>query len=258
MSRSRAGTAETNILGEKSTSSASSPCDSNRGCEAQQEPLPRSDLDPEDEQPYPEGGFRAWAVVFGSFCGMLAGFGMMNTVGTFQAYLSTHQLSNYSEGNIGWIFSLYVFLSFFCGILIGPIFDAKGPNLLVFLGSISLLASMMLLGLCTSSSLLSTYSHPSLLSLFDRVLAFHRRLWHPRRLGNVFGLYTRRVLHRPFLPEAPCKCYRLSNYRRKYRRHHVSSDASVIFSETGVCLEHEDHGIHNAFSTYHCQCPYPL
>ncbi|KAI9731414.1 MAG: hypothetical protein M1835_003530, partial [Candelina submexicana] len=58
----------------------------------------------------------------------------MNTVGTFQAYLSTHQLSNYSEGDIGWIFSLYVFLAFFCGILIGPIFDAKGPRLLVFLG----------------------------------------------------------------------------------------------------------------------------
>ncbi len=258
MSQSRAGTAETKLHGEKSTSSASSPCDSNRGCEAQQSTLPCRDPNPEDEQTYPEGGSRAWAVAFGSFCGMLAGFGMMNTVGTFQAYLSTHQLSNYSEGNIGWIFSLYVFLSFFCGILIGPIFDAKGPRLLVFLGSISLLASLMLLGLCTSSSLLSTRSCPSLLNLFDRVLAFHPRLWHPRRLGDVSGLYTRRVLHRPFFPEAPCNSYRLSDYRRKYRGHHVSSDAPVIFSETGVCLEHEDHGIHNALSTYHSQCPYPF
>lgn len=28
---------------------------------------------------YPEGGLRAWLVVFGSFCGMTAAFGFMNT-----------------------------------------------------------------------------------------------------------------------------------------------------------------------------------
>lgn len=31
------------------------------------------------ESGYPEGGLRAWLVVFGSFCGMLAAFGFMNT-----------------------------------------------------------------------------------------------------------------------------------------------------------------------------------
>ncbi|KAI9837100.1 MAG: hypothetical protein M1819_000751 [Sarea resinae] len=104
----------------------------------------------DDETDYPEGGLKAWSVVFGSFCGMLASFGMMNTCGTFQAYLGTHQLKNYSEGDVGWIFSVYVFLSFFCGIQIGPIFDAKGPRALVFVGSILVVASMMLLGVCTA------------------------------------------------------------------------------------------------------------
>jgi hypothetical protein len=32
-----------------------------------------------DETVYPEGGLRAWLVVLGSFCGMLASFGFMNT-----------------------------------------------------------------------------------------------------------------------------------------------------------------------------------
>lgn len=105
----------------------------------------------EEEVTYPEGGLRAWLVVFGSFSGMLAAFGMMNTIGTFQAYLSTHQLSDYSEGTIGWIFSLYVFLAFFCGIQIGPVFDAKGPRLLVFAGTAFLLASSLLLGICTGN-----------------------------------------------------------------------------------------------------------
>ena len=95
------------------------------------------------EVTYPEGGLKAWSVVFGSFCGMLAAFGLMNTVGTFQAYLSTHQLSSYSESTIGWIFSLYIFLAFFCGVQIGPIFDAKGPKWLVLAGSVLLVASVM-------------------------------------------------------------------------------------------------------------------
>lgn len=59
---------------------------------------------------YPEGGLRAWAVVLGSFSGMLASFGLMNSIGIFQAYVSTHQLAQYSDGTVGWIFSGFVFL----------------------------------------------------------------------------------------------------------------------------------------------------
>lgn len=71
------------------------------------------------EQFYPEGGREAWLVVFGSFCGMVAAFGIMNTIGTFQTYLAANQLRNYSEGQIGWIFGVYVFTSFLGGIQIG-------------------------------------------------------------------------------------------------------------------------------------------
>jgi MFS family permease len=39
--------------------------------------------------------------------------------------------------------------SFFCGAPIGPIFDAYGPRALIFAGSILLLASIFLLGLCS-------------------------------------------------------------------------------------------------------------
>ncbi|KAL9094073.1 MAG: hypothetical protein Q9165_003743 [Trypethelium subeluteriae] len=99
---------------------------------------------------YPEGGLAAWLVVLGSFMGTFASFGMMNTIGTFQAYISTHQLAHYRADQIAWIFSTYAFLSFFCGVQIGPIFDAKGPRLLVLAGSALIVASMLLLGLCTA------------------------------------------------------------------------------------------------------------
>jgi len=99
---------------------------------------------------YPEGGLQAWLVVLGSFSGMTASFGYMNTIGIYQAYLAEHQLSEYSESTIGWVFSVYIFLTFFCGVQIGPIFDAKGPRLLIAIGSVFLLLSEFLLGVCTS------------------------------------------------------------------------------------------------------------
>lgn len=71
------------------------------------------------KQFYPEGGKDAWLVVLGSFTAMIASFGIMNTIGTFQTYLASHQLSSYSEGHIGWIFGVYAFISFFGGIQIG-------------------------------------------------------------------------------------------------------------------------------------------
>jgi MFS family permease len=99
---------------------------------------------------YPEGGLEAWLCVFGSFCGLMVALGMMNSIGTYQAYLSSHQLSSQTESAIGWIFGIYAFLSFFCGIQIGPIFDAKGPRWLVLAGSVLLLGTYLLMGICTA------------------------------------------------------------------------------------------------------------
>ena len=109
-------------------------------------------LDPQDTAVHPEGGLRAWSVVVGSFSAMVTCFGMMNSIGTFQAYIGTHQLGHLPPGSVGWIFSLYIALAFFCGAQVGPVFDAKGPRVLVFVGSILLILSMMLLGICTSKT----------------------------------------------------------------------------------------------------------
>ncbi|KXS95614.1 hypothetical protein AC578_10385 [Pseudocercospora eumusae] len=98
---------------------------------------------------YPEGGLRAWLVVAGGFSGMMACFGYMNTVGTYQAYLATHQLSAYSESTIGWIFSLYIFLAFGAGVQIGPLFDKHGAFWLVVTGATCTTLSIFLLGICT-------------------------------------------------------------------------------------------------------------
>ncbi|KAF8540674.1 major facilitator superfamily domain-containing protein [Trichophaea hybrida] len=108
-----------------------------------------SQVDLERDDKYPEGGKRAWSVVLGSFLCMAASFGMMNTIGTLQAHLSKNQLAHYSDGEIGWIFGVYTFLSFFCGILIGPIFDAFGPEWLLRFGTLFLVAGSMLVSVST-------------------------------------------------------------------------------------------------------------
>ncbi|EAA30793.1 MFS monocarboxylate transporter [Neurospora crassa OR74A] len=96
---------------------------------------------------FPEGGLQGWLVVFGSFCAMISVFGLINSAAVFESYFSTHQLVNHSASEIGWIFSLYLFIVFFVGIQVGPIFDRHGARLLVAVGSLLVVLSLMLLSL---------------------------------------------------------------------------------------------------------------
>jgi MFS family permease len=97
---------------------------------------------------FPEGGLEGWLVVFGAFCAMISVFGLINTAAVFESWFSTHQLVEYSPSQIGWIFSLYLFFVFFVGIQVGPVFDAFGPRILVMVGSVLMVASLLLLGFC--------------------------------------------------------------------------------------------------------------
>ena len=98
---------------------------------------------------YPEGGRAAYLSLFGCFCAWMSAYGLMNTIGTFQAYLGTHQLAAYSEADVGWIFGLYLFMAYCCGVQTGPVFDAMGPRWLTIAGSVILVLAMFLLEACS-------------------------------------------------------------------------------------------------------------
>jgi hypothetical protein len=68
---------------------------------------------------FPDGGWRAWSVVLGSWCAMVPSFGLMNTIGVFEAWLADHQLRGYSKASIGWIFSLYTFFLYLGSVQVG-------------------------------------------------------------------------------------------------------------------------------------------
>lgn len=118
-----------------------------------EENKPTSQTPPEDDDDYfPEGGVQAWLVVFGSFSAMFMMFGIINSTGSLQAYLISNQLRENPPEQVAWIFSLNLFMVFFCGIYIGGVFDAHGSRQLVALGSFCLILSIMLLSLCTGRS----------------------------------------------------------------------------------------------------------
>lgn len=104
------------------------------------------------QETYPEGGLQAWSVVAGSWFTLFASLGLMNTIGTFQAYVLNNQLRGYSEGTVGWVFSVYTFLAFFCGVYIGPVFDKYGPRWLVVAGSAFTVGGMVFMSFATSKS----------------------------------------------------------------------------------------------------------
>ena len=68
----------------------------------------------DDKDDFPEGGFKAWSVVLGAFCGSFSVFGIINSTAVLMDYFTEHQLKGYTSSQIGWIFGLALFLTFFC------------------------------------------------------------------------------------------------------------------------------------------------
>ncbi|PYH98225.1 MFS monocarboxylate transporter [Aspergillus ellipticus CBS 707.79] len=108
-----------------------------------------TDDEKESEFTYPEGGFAAWTVAIGCWCSMTAGLGLVNSVGVLESYISHSMLPSSSPNAIGWLLGIYVFIAYFGGLQIGPIFDARGPRELMILGSVCLVTGIFSLSLCT-------------------------------------------------------------------------------------------------------------
>ncbi|KAE8379739.1 major facilitator superfamily domain-containing protein [Aspergillus bertholletiae] len=99
----------------------------------------------EDPSEFPDGGWRAWSVVLGSWCALLPSFGLMNLTGILEEWLAEHQLQNHSKASISWIFSVWFFLFYLGGIQAGPVFDSHGVKYTLLPGCIGFTASMMIL-----------------------------------------------------------------------------------------------------------------
>ena len=68
---------------------------------------------------YPDGGWRAWSVVLGAWCALVPTFGIVNTSGVFEEWISNHQLQGHPKSTAAWIFSLYIFFLYVAGVQVG-------------------------------------------------------------------------------------------------------------------------------------------
>ena len=90
-----------------------------------------------------------WLVVLGAWCGLTASLGIYNIAGVFEVVISKVILPEESPSTLGWIFSIYAFMNWFCGVQVGPTFDAMGPRALIIAGAICTLIGIFSLSVCT-------------------------------------------------------------------------------------------------------------
>ncbi|KAF9063834.1 MFS general substrate transporter [Rhodocollybia butyracea] len=75
-----------------------------------------------DSEP-PDGGLRAWLVVFGALCSTFTTFGYVNAWGVFQEYYQQNTLKDSPPSSIAWIGSIQYALVFLPGLPMGRLFD---------------------------------------------------------------------------------------------------------------------------------------
>lgn len=154
-------------------------------------PASINDVSSRNENEYPDGGFKAYTVLAGSFIGLTSNFGLLNSVGAIQTYLATHQLSHTSATTISWIFSIYLALSFAITIFVGPYFDIKGTlrpmiagNVLSFAGLIAVANCHTVWQFILALSLCVSVGNALCISPLVGVISH----WFYRRLGFAIGL----------------------------------------------------------------------
>ncbi|CAK7915546.1 probable transporter Mch4p [[Candida] anglica] len=102
----------------------------------------------DNDDEFPDGGLRANFVLVGSFLGLTASFGMLNSVGAIQAYLSQNQLKGVKSSTVSWIFSIFFCLAYSFGIFVGPFFDARGPKIPLIGGLLLISGGFMAVASC--------------------------------------------------------------------------------------------------------------
>ncbi|KAK6213614.1 major facilitator superfamily transporter [Colletotrichum tabaci] len=96
----------------------------------------------------PDGGLQAWLHILGSFFLYFNTWGLISSFGAFQAFYQSDILSGSTPFQISAIGSLQNFLMVFLGFIIGPIYDLGYSRYLLVVGSVLVLAGLVLQAFC--------------------------------------------------------------------------------------------------------------
>ncbi|ODV86350.1 hypothetical protein CANARDRAFT_196451 [[Candida] arabinofermentans NRRL YB-2248] len=142
---------------------------------------------------YPDGGVRAYLVVFGSFLGLTVDFGIVNSIGAIQAYLNLHQFKNVSTSVTSLIFSLFTFFTYASIILSGSMFDELGARIPMAIGIVLFFIGFFACGSCNSvGSFIVTFSiiGGTSIGMLAGPLTGVISHWFMKNRAKAFGLCT--------------------------------------------------------------------
>lgn len=95
------------------------------------------------------GPVRRWMIVGGSTALVWATYGLLASNGIFLSYWSANQLAGLPNSTTAWINGVHLFLNWSLTFPIGIVFDKRGSNMLLFVGSAFYLAGIF--GMAESS-----------------------------------------------------------------------------------------------------------
>lgn len=102
----------------------------------------------QDDLEYPEGGFKAYTVVFGAFMGLTPCFGLLNSLGAIENYISDNQLADVDSSVVAWIFSIFLLVNFTSCIFSGTFFDRNGARIPLIIGAVLLCGGLFATANC--------------------------------------------------------------------------------------------------------------
>lgn len=142
---------------------------------------------------FPEGGWRAWSVVCGSFFAFVATFGVVNAYGVFQDYYQTNLLAHSSSSTIALIGAIQLFFLYGGGPVVGRVYDAYGTSVLIPLGSFLIVFSLMMVSLAQQDKPYQLFLAQGLLFGMGLACIFNPSLavighWFKRKRAYAIGV----------------------------------------------------------------------
>ncbi|EGV63137.1 hypothetical protein CANTEDRAFT_130658 [Yamadazyma tenuis ATCC 10573] len=104
-----------------------------------------AETNPED---FPDGGRDAYLTLFGAFMGLVIDFGIANSLGAIESYVSSHQLSNVKDTSVSWVFTIHLGVMYLGGVVFGECFDKFGARKLLIASTVFMAGGLF----CTAES----------------------------------------------------------------------------------------------------------
>lgn len=105
----------------------------------------QSEKNPHD---FPDGGKDAYITLLGSCIGLIIDFGIANSLGAIESYVTSHQLESVDDTSVSWVFTLHLGVMYFGGVFFGELFDKVGARKMLIAATIFMAVGIF----CTAES----------------------------------------------------------------------------------------------------------